>query len=99
MLNINMKDYTVEPDDLLSNYKALAVHNKNRGTLEYDYVLIKHGADHTHTVTYLKVDNYGGFDIVEYDYCVTVDDVCNLAENDVYLLAGWELNVKGEAIK
>ena len=99
MLKIELKNYTVHPDHLLSNHDAIAVHNKDRGTLEYDYVLIKHGADHTHTVTYLKVDNYGGFDIVEYDYCVTVDDVCNLAENDVYLLAGWELNVKGEAIK
>lgn len=99
MLNINLKNYTVEPDNLLSDYKALAVRNKNRGRLEYEYVLIKFDVNENNIVRWLKVDNYGDFDIVEYDECVTVDDACSLAENDVYLLADWELNVKGEAIK
>ena len=99
MLNIRCEDYTVQPDNLLSSYMALAIHDKNRGALEYEYILIKHSVNHNNIVTYLKINNYGLFDIVEYDDCVTVDDACNMADNDVIVLTGWELYVTGTAVK
>ena len=99
MLNINMKDYTVEPDNLLSNYNALAIHNKPRARLEYEYILIKYDVNENSVVRWLKIDNYNDFEIVEYDECVTVDDACNMTDNDVFVLTGWELHVKGEVVK